>query len=62
MCILSICIPTYNRAALLKKTLDSIVNQKRFIDTDDVEIIISDNCSQDNTEKLSMLYVHRYKN
>jgi len=60
--ILSICIPTYNRASLLKKTLDSIVIQKRFLDTEDVEIIISDNCSEDNTGELSLQYVHMFKN
>lgn len=62
MSLLSICIPTYNRSGLLKLTLESIVTQKRFIDTDDVEIIISDNCSEDNTEELSLQYVHMFRN
>ena len=50
--ILSICIPTYNRADILKNTLDSITKQKSFLETDDVEIVISDNCSTDYTEQI----------
>jgi glycosyltransferase involved in cell wall biosynthesis len=44
----SVVIPTYNRADLILKTLDSVFNQsyKNF------EIIIVDNCSTDNTQEL----------
>lgn len=52
MPILSICIPTKNRAKYLDYTLTSIVRQKRFIETDDVEVIVSDNGSTDNTEEI----------
>lgn len=45
---LSICIPTYNRAAFLGQALDSIIAQA----TDEVEIVISDNASTDDTEAL----------
>ena len=43
---LSICIPTYNRVDYLKKTIKSILlsNRQTF------ELIISDNCSNDNTQ------------
>jgi len=58
--ILSICIPTYNRAIYLEKTIHSIVNQKRFQETEDVEIVISDNCSEDNTEDISRKYTDIY--
>ena len=47
--ILSICIPTYNRAEQLKNNLTSICEQ---IHTDDVEIIVSDNASTDTTESV----------
>lgn len=47
--ILSICIPTFNRAPFLQQTLDSIVAQAAFRDTGDIEVVISDNCSDDNT-------------
>lgn len=58
--ILSICIPTYNRAEYLEETILSIVNQKRFQETDDVEIVISDNCSEDSTELVSRKYIEIY--
>lgn len=58
--ILSICIPTYNRATYLEDTLNSIVNQKRFQETNDVEIVISDNCSEDNTREVSKKFVAIY--
>jgi abequosyltransferase len=60
--ILSICIPTYNRAKFLEDTLNTIVRQKRFIETSDVEIVISDNCSTDNTEEVCLKFVAKYGN
>lgn len=56
--ILSVCIPTYNRDKYLDKTIESIVKQKRFQETMDVEIVISDNCSEDYTYQI----VEKYKN
>ena len=56
MPLLSICIPTYNRAEILDKSLESITKQDIFQKTDEVEIIVSDNCSQDNTHNI----VHKY--
>jgi len=50
---LSLCIPTYNRATFLDETLRSIVGQA----TENVEIVISDNASEDNTESV----VEHYK-
>ena len=44
---LSICIPTHNRAMYIGETLDSIISQA----TDDVEIVIVDGASTDNTEE-----------
>jgi glycosyltransferase involved in cell wall biosynthesis len=41
----SVIIPTYNRAHILSKTLESVLNQT----IDDYEIIIVDDCSTDNT-------------
>ena len=57
MTILSICIPTFNRSSYLKKTIESIISQERFIITNDVEVIISDNCSNDDTEEISLSFV-----
>ena len=55
--ILSICIPTYNRAEYLAQTLESIVRQKGF---EAIEVVISDNCSSDRTRDVAMDYVGRY--
>jgi len=57
---LSICIPTYNRAPYLKKCLESIVRQVG--NNDEVEIIISDNVSDDNTSEIGAYYAKHYKN
>ena len=54
--ILSICIPTYNRAKFLPDTLDSIINQIDESNKDMVEICISDNDSQDNTAEIITAY------
>ncbi|HEY5579879.1 MAG TPA: glycosyltransferase family 2 protein [Rhodoferax sp.] len=62
MRILSICIPTFNRANYLRTTLESIVQQDRFRNFNDIEIIISDNCSTDNTNEVSGRYVNLYIN
>ncbi|TSC84153.1 MAG: hypothetical protein G01um101417_309 [Parcubacteria group bacterium Gr01-1014_17] len=53
--LVSIGVPTYNRADLLQLTLDSLLAQ-----TDkNVEIIISDNASTDGTEALCRAYADR---
>jgi glycosyltransferase involved in cell wall biosynthesis len=48
----SILIPTYNRASIIKKTLDSILSQK----FDNFEIIVNDNASVDNTKEVIKSY------
>src|SRR6478735_9119128 len=58
--LLSICIPTYNRAKSLDKTIRSIVQQKKFSETSDVEIVIADNCSDDSTEEVVQKYIGIY--
>lgn len=59
--LLSICIPTYNRSSYLKKCLDSIITQKEF-NSGNVEIVISDNCSTDDTGILVQNYTAKYDN
>ncbi len=50
---LSICIATYNRAAFLPRTLDSIIGQL----TDDVEVVIADGASPDATPEVVRPYL-----
>ena len=57
--LLSICIPTYNRSQYLKKCLEAIVRQDGF---QYVEVIISDNCSTDDTEAIGRGYEKQYNN
>jgi glycosyltransferase involved in cell wall biosynthesis len=44
----SVCIPTYNRSNLLVRTVKSVLNQSY----ENYEIVISDNCSTDDTEMI----------
>lgn len=60
-CLVSICIPTYNRAPYLKKCLDSLVCQAEFLNGD-VEIVISDNASTDDTHNVVNEYQKTYGN
>jgi glycosyltransferase involved in cell wall biosynthesis len=48
--LLSICIPTWNRAKFLKKSLERLISQLTIIPPQSVEIYVSDNASDDNTE------------
>ena len=57
--LLSICIPTYNRAEYLEKSLESLVSQPEFAQ---IEVVISDNASTDNTEEVCRSYQKKYPN
>jgi glycosyltransferase involved in cell wall biosynthesis len=46
--LVSICVPTRNRAASLRRSIESI----RAQDYSPIEILISDNCSEDETEQV----------
>lgn len=55
--ILSICIPTYNRGWALDFSLKAIENELKTIDYKDIEFIVSDNCSIDNTKGVVEKYI-----
>jgi glycosyltransferase involved in cell wall biosynthesis len=61
--ILSICIPTYNRAKVLNKTLNALFTNPDF-DQNLIEVIVSDNCSTDETAEVVAKYslAQYYKN
>ena len=54
--LVSICIPTYNRGVYLENTIKSIIKQDVFCNTNDIELVICDNCSTDNTQKIVKKY------
>ena len=53
---LSICIATLNRGAFIGATLDSIISQA----SEEVEIVIVDGASTDNTEEIVKLYQKKF--
>jgi len=58
MKVLSICIPSYNRAELLRSCLLSLIPQINEF-KDEVELVISDDCSQDHTEEVIIWAQHQ---
>src|SRR5271155_2474951 len=56
--LLSICMPTYNRAGLLAQTLAHL---RSVCSGDDVEIVISDNCSPDKTQEVIAEFAPRFR-
>lgn len=52
--LLSLCIPTYNRGDILKQSLERFVQNPLF--NEEVEIVISDNASSDNTQEIGEYY------
>lgn len=55
---LSVCIPTYNRANFLSKTLEAF----RSVLTDETQIVISDNASTDGTEEMVNTFRREWPN
>jgi glycosyltransferase involved in cell wall biosynthesis len=52
MMLLTIAIPTYNRAESLRATLLSFAEQTERLELTDIELIVSDNCSTDTTPEV----------
>lgn len=48
----SVIVPTYNGSKTLKKTLDSIIAQT----LKEIELIVADDCSTDNTREIIQEY------
>ena len=58
--LLSICIPTFNRAGLLRNILDAIVADPVFREGNDIEVTVSDNVSTDATPEVAAEFVERF--
>lgn len=58
--LLTLCIPTYNRSFCLDSLLKRIENQTGELVTEQfLELIVSDNCSNDNTTQIVHQYIDR---
>ena len=57
--VLTICIPTYNRASKLDECLTRIFSLKKC---DEVNVIISDNASSDNTKEVAERWMKKQSN
>ena len=55
--LLSICIPTWNRAKYLEQSLMRFAEQVKDINHAEIEIYVSDNCSDDNTKEIVENYI-----
>lgn len=58
--LLTIAIPTYNRAKSLDLLLQSIGGQLIGLDDHDLEVLIFDNCSTDNTGEVAKSFSAKY--
>lgn len=58
--LLSICIPTYNRSKYLIELLESLIPQISPETEEKIEVIISDNCSEDDTYEKLKKYLNNY--
>ena len=55
--LISVIIPSYNRANTVGETIESILAQK--VDAD-IEIVIGDDCSTDNAREVLEQYRQKY--
>ncbi len=62
MILLSICIPTYNRADYLEQVVVSIVDSLTENIQSEIEIVISNNASTDNTLEIVNFYQQKMSN
>lgn len=60
MCKVSIIIPMYNAEKYVRKCIENIINQT--IGFEEIEVIIIDDCSNDNSIKIAKEYEEKYKN
>ena len=57
--LLSICIPTFNRACFLEGSLKCFEEQLHDVDGSEIELYVSDNCSEDYTPQVVQSAIQR---
>lgn len=57
--LLSICIPTWNRSKILSMSLDCFRKQLSSIDLSEIELFVSDNCSDDDTPQVVQSFIEQ---
>lgn len=58
--LISVCIPTYNRAYDLRICLSQLIGEIEGLKTDAVEIVVSDNASRDGTKEYVETLTNKY--
>lgn len=58
--MLTISIPTYNRSKELSQLLEMVERQLRGFNVDEVEVVVSDNCSSDDTESIVESWTRKF--
>ncbi|MFA5419785.1 MAG: glycosyltransferase family 2 protein [Bacteroidales bacterium] len=61
MQLVSVIIPTYNSAPFINRTITSVINQVGFGETFNVQLIIADDNSTDNTVELCERFKQIFK-
>ena len=57
---ISVIVPVYNAEKTLKSTINSVINQS--FGFDNIELIIVDDCSTDNSKKIIEEFSQKFKN
>ncbi len=60
MCLVSICVVTYNQERFIEQALEGIFAQK--LPSIDFEILIADDCSTDSTKQIIDAAINKYQN
>ena len=58
--LLSLCVPTFNHAHALRRMIESVVSLPVFCESDEIEIVISDNASTDDTQEVVRAFMNQW--